>query len=286
MVPAEKIIGTAVDEGVDLIGLSGLITPSLHEMIHVAREVERNGFELPLLIGGATTSRRHTAIKIEPAYHGPTVHVTDASRAVEVVGNLNSAELRPDYARRVREDYQQIRETYESRTPRTPLVPFAESSTRQPTLEWSAATISVPEFTGVRVDDDYPLEELVPFIDWTPFFGAWELRGRYPALLEDEKVGEEARKLFEDARNLLDEIVDGGLLRARAAWGFFPAHSTGNDIVLLTMPRGRRRSRPSPCCASSGPGRRTDPASRYPISWVPRARRTTSAPSPSPPASV
>ena len=264
MVPAEKIIGTAVDEGVDLIGLSGLITPSLHEMIHVAREIERNGFELPLLIGGATTSRRHTAIKIEPAYHGPTVHVTDASRAVEVVGNLNSAELRPDYARRVREDYKQIRETYESRTPRTPLVPFAEASTRRPVLEWSAATISVPEFTGVRVDDDYPLEELVPFIDWTPFFGAWELRGRYPALLEDEKVGEEARKLFEDARNLLDEIVDGGLLRARSAWGFFPAHSTGNDIVLsgdaarsealATFPmlrQQRPRSEDGPCLALS-----------------------------------
>ena len=236
MVPAEKIIGTAVEEGVDLIGLSGLITPSLHEMIHVAREIERNGFELPLLIGGATTSRRHTAIKIEPAYHGPTVHVTDASRAVEVVGSLISDALRPEYARRVREDYRQIRETYESRTPRAPLVPFAESSARQAVLEWSAATIAVPEFTGVRVDDDYPLEELVPYIDWTPFFSAWELRGRYPAILEDEKVGEEARKLFEDARNLLDEILDGRSLRARAAWGFFPAHSTGNDIVLLDDP--------------------------------------------------
>ena len=264
MVPAEKIIGTAVDEGVDLIGLSGLITPSLHEMIHVAREIERNGFELPLLIGGATTSRRHTAIKIEPAYHGPTVHVTDASRAVEVVGSLLSDDLRPDYARGVREDYQQIRETYESRTPRSPLVPFADASARRPVLEWSAATIEVPEFTGVRVDDDYPLDELVPFIDWTPFFGAWELRGRYPALLEDEKVGEEARKLFEDARNLLDEIVDGGLLQARSAWGFFPAHSTGNDIVLsgdaarsealATFPmlrQQRPRSEDGPCLALS-----------------------------------
>ncbi|MXZ74152.1 MAG: methionine synthase [Gemmatimonadetes bacterium] len=264
MVPAEKIIGTAVDEGVDLIGLSGLITPSLHEMIHVAREIERNGFELPLLIGGATTSRRHTAIKIEPAYHGPTVHVTDASRAVEVVGSLLSDELRSDYAGRVREDYRKIRDTYESRTPRAPLVPFAEASARRPVLEWSAATIAVPEFTGVRVDDDHPLEELVPFIDWTPFFGAWELRGRYPALLEDEKVGEEARKLFEDARNLLDEIVDGGSLRARSAWGFFPAHSTGNDIVLFddaarsealaTFPmlrQQRPRSVDGPCLALS-----------------------------------
>ena len=264
MVPAEKIIGTAVDEGVDLIGLSGLITPSLHEMIHVAREVERNGFELPLLIGGATTSRRHTAIKIEPAYHGPTVHVTDASRAVEVVGNLLSDGLRPDYARRIREDYQLVRETYESRTPRTPLVSFSEASARRPTLEWSAATISVPECTSIRVDDDYPLEKLVPFIDWTPFFGAWELRGRYPALLEDEQVGVEARKLFEDARNLLDEIVDGRSLRARAVWGFFPAHSTGNDIVLFadaarskalaTFPmlrQQRPRSADGPCLALS-----------------------------------
>ena len=232
MVPAEKIIGTAVDEGVDLIGLSGLITPSLHEMIHVAREIERNGFELPLLIGGATTSRRHTAIKIEPAYHGPTVYVTDASRAVEVVGNLISDVLRPDYARRVREDYRQVRDTYENRTPRVPLVPFEEACKRQPSLEWSEETIAVPEYTGLRVDDDFPLDELYSYIDWTPFFTAWELRGRYPAILEDEVVGEEARKLFDDARELLRDIVDRRLLRARAVWGFFPAHSTGNDIIL------------------------------------------------------
>ncbi len=264
MVPAEKIIGTAVDEGVDLIGLSGLITPSLHEMIHVAREIERNGFELPLLIGGATTSRRHTAIKIEPFYHGPTVHVTDASRAVEVVGNLISDDLRPDYARRVREDYQQIRDTYEKRTPRMPLVPFAEACARRPALEWSEDTIAVPGFTGVRVDDDIPLDELVPYIDWTPFFGAWELRGRYPAILEDEKVGGEARKLFEDAQALLRETVDRRLLRARAVWGFFPARSTGNDIVLFEdagrsealatfhmLRQQRPRSADGPCLALS-----------------------------------
>ncbi len=233
MVPAEKIIGTAVEEGVDLIGLSGLITPSLHEMIHVAREIERNGFELPLLIGGATTSRRHTAIKIEPAYHGPTVHVTDASRAVEVAGNLISEALRPNYARRVREDYRQIRDTYEKRTPRMPLVPFAEASARRSALEWSENTIAVPEFTGVRVEEDFPLDELAPYIDWTPFFGAWELRGRYPAILEDEKVGDEATKLFDDARGLLRVIIDGRLLKARAVWGFFPAQSNGNDIVLF-----------------------------------------------------
>ena len=253
MVPAEKIIGTAVDEGVDLIGLSGLITPSLHEMIHVAREVERNGFELPLLIGGATTSRRHTAIKIEPAYHGPTVHVTDASRAVEVVGSLLSDELRPDYARRVREDYQQIRETYESRTPRTPLVPFAEASTRQPNLEWSAATIAVPEFTGVRVDDDYPLEELVPFIDWTPFFGAWELRGRYPALLEDER----------SARRRGSSLKTRGTCWMRS-WmedrcGPGPRGDSSPPIPPETTscfsmtPRGRRRSRPFPMLRQQRP---------------------------------
>ena len=264
MVPAEKIIGTALEEGVDLIGLSGLITPSLHEMIHVAREIERNGFELPLLIGGATTSRRHTAIKIEPAYHGPTVHVTDASRAVEVAGNLNSDALRPDYARRVREDYRQIRDTYEGRTPRTPLVPFAEASTRRIDLEWSAATIAVPDFTGVRIDEDFPLDDLVPYIDWTPFFSAWELKGRYPAILQDDTVGDEARKLFEDARNLLQEIIDGRSLTARAVWGFFPAHSDGNDIELFeSAPRSkalvtfhmlrqqRPRSADGPCLALS-----------------------------------
>ena len=264
MVPAEKIIDTAVDEEVDLIGLSGLITPSLHEMSHVAREIERNGFELPLLIGGATTSRRHTAIKIEPAYHGSTVHVTDASRAVEVAGNLISDDLRPDYARRVREDYRQIRDTYEKRTPRMPLVPFSEACTRRPALEWSEETIAVPDFTGVRVDEDFPLDELVPYIDWTPFFGAWELRGRYPAILEDEKVGEEAKKLFDDARELLGEIVEGRLLKARAVWGFFPAHSTGNDIVLFEdvgcsealatfhmLRQQRPRSADGPCLALS-----------------------------------
>jgi len=264
MVPAEKIIGTAVEESVDLIGLSGLITPSLHEMIHVAREIERNGFELPLLIGGATTSRRHTAIKIEPAYHGPTVHVTDASRAVEVAGNLLSDELRPEYARRVREDYQKVRDTYEKRSPRMPLVPFSKACERRPALEWSQETIAVPEFTGVRVDEDYPLEELVPFIDWTPFFGAWELRGRYPAILEDEKVGDEAKKLFDDARELLEGIVGNRSLRARAVWGFFPAHSTGNDIVIFEgaarsemlatfhmLRQQRPRSSDAPCYALS-----------------------------------
>ena len=264
MVPAEKIIGTAVEERVDLIGLSGLITPSLHEMIHVAREIERNGFELPLLIGGATTSRRHTAIKIEPAYHGPTVHVTDASRAVEVAGNLLSDELRPEYARRVRGDYQKVRDTYEKRSPRMPLVPFGKACERHPALEWSQETIAVPEFTGVRVDEDYPLEELVPFIDWTPFFGAWELRGRYPAILEDEKVGDEAKKLFDDARELLEGIVGNRSLRARAVWGFFPAHSTGNDIVIFEgaarsemlatfhmLRQQRPRSSDAPCYALS-----------------------------------
>ncbi len=264
MVPAEKIIGTAVAEEVDVIGLSGLITPSLHEMIHVAREIERNGFELPLLIGGATTSRRHTAIKIEPAYHGPTVYVPDASRAVEVVGNLISDDLRPDYARRVREDYRRVRDTYENRTPRAPLVPFGEACQRRPALEWSEETIAVPEFTGVRVDDDFPLAALVSYIDWTPFFTAWELRGRYPAILEDALVGGEARKLFDDARDLLRDIVDRRLLRARAAWGFFPAQANGNDIILydgaarsevLTtfhmLRQQRPRSADGPCFALS-----------------------------------
>ena len=254
-----------MDEGADLIGLSGLITPSLQEMIHVAGEVERIGLDLPLLIGGATTSRRHTAIKIEPAYHqGPTVHVTDASRAVEVVGNLLSDTLRADYVRRVRADYRQVRATYEKRTPRTPLVPFAEACKRPPALTWSEETVAVPEFIGVRVDDDCPLAELVPFIDWTPFFSAWELKGRYPDLLEDEKVGDAARKLFGDAKELLEDIVRGRLLRARAVWGFFPAHSTGNDIVLFDdharsdvratfhmLRQQRPRSADAPCYALS-----------------------------------
>jgi len=234
MVPAEKILQAAIEENADIIGLSGLITPSLDEMVHVAREMEREAFEIPLLIGGATTSKKHTAIKVAPGYHGPAVHVLDASRAVEVVGHLISDDLRPKYMTGIREDYQRVRDAYEGRTPRIPLLTLEEARRRRTDIDWSSTQIDTPEFTGIRVDENYSLEEIVPYIDWTPFFNAWELRGRYPAILDDDVVGAQAKELFGDAQVVLQHIVDGKLLQARAVWGFFPANADGDSIVLYT----------------------------------------------------
>jgi 5-methyltetrahydrofolate--homocysteine methyltransferase len=234
MVPAEKILRTAREEKADIIGLSGLITPSLDEMVHVAMEMEREGFELPLIIGGATTSRKHTAIRIAPAYHGPTVHVLDASRAVEVVGNLISPELRSGYMSAMRSAYQRLREDHESRAPRIPLLPLSEARKRRHPVDWNAVEIDTPEFLGVRTEPDVDLNAVVPYIDWTPFFNVWELRGRYPAILDDPDVGEQARTLYEDARAMLEDLVRNRRLTARAVWGFFPASARGDDIVVYT----------------------------------------------------
>ncbi|MEZ0335082.1 MAG: methionine synthase [Gemmatimonadales bacterium] len=232
MVPAAKILDTARSQGVDLIGLSGLITPSLEEMSFVAGEMEREGFEVPLLIGGATTSRVHTAVKIAPRYHGPTVHVLDASRAVGVAGSLLSKDLRSTFVERIRSEYEAVREQRADRRPAEEKQTLAGARQNRLVLDWKARPVPAPCFTGVKVLEDYPLEELVERIDWTPFFQTWELAGHYPAILEDATVGEAARGLFRDARNLLDRIVRERLLRANGVVGFFRANSVGDDIEL------------------------------------------------------
>jgi 5-methyltetrahydrofolate--homocysteine methyltransferase len=239
MVPAARILETARREGVDLIGLSGLITPSLEEMSFVASEMEREGFELPLLIGGATTSRAHTAVKIEPNYHGTTVHVLDASRAVGVASSLLSDGLRGAFAGGVRTEYQRIREERAGRSPSERLVPLADARGNRLAIDWTAAP-PAPCAPGIQVLDDYPLAELVERIDWTPFFRTWELAGHYPAILEDPVVGPAARNLFEDARGLLDRIVRERLLTARGVFGLFPAAAVDDDIELY-RDEGRTR---------------------------------------------
>jgi 5-methyltetrahydrofolate--homocysteine methyltransferase len=233
MVSCEKILETAIKEGVDMIGLSGLITPSLDEMVHVAREMQRQGFQIPLLIGGATTSAKHTAVKIAPAYSHSTVHVLDASRSVGVVDRLKSPEMKPAFEARNREEQQALVESF-NRRQQVQLVPYAQAKAQHFATDWTSVRIDVPKFTGIKVLNDFPLATLVDFIDWSPFFLTWELKGKYPKILEDPKVGEAARKLFEDARALLDEIVSKKLLQARGVYGFWPAASVGDDIVLFT----------------------------------------------------
>ena len=234
MVPADRILQTAVDEQADLVGLSGLITPSLDEMVFVAREMERRGFTIPLLIGGATTSRQHTAVKIAPEFGQPVVHVLDASRAVDVVSSLLSAEQKPAFDRVNRQDQVRIREQHAA-LKRRPLLPYSTALGKRLTFPWSQASIPTPAFTGVR-RVDVPLAELVPFIDWTMFFAAWELKGRFPAILDHPQYGAPARELYEHAKGLLDRIVVDGLLRARGVYGFWRAQSEGDDIVLLDVP--------------------------------------------------
>jgi 5-methyltetrahydrofolate--homocysteine methyltransferase len=230
MVPAEKILEVAREKQADLVGLSGLITPSLDEMVHVARELEREGFRVPLLIGGATTSRAHTAVKIAPAYNQPVVHVPDASRAVGVVASLKSPERRTAFAEDNRREQERIREQHRGPAA-APILPLEEARRRRPSFDWRSYRPPVPSFSA-RLWESVPLQSLVPLIDWTPFFHAWELKGVYPRILEDPTVGPRAKELFEDARKLLDEIVGGSLLTARAVAGFFPANSVGDDIEV------------------------------------------------------
>ncbi|HEX7450153.1 MAG TPA: methionine synthase, partial [Pirellulales bacterium] len=231
MVPCERILETATKEGVDLIGLSGLITPSLDEMVHVAKEMQRQGYQTPLLIGGATTSAKHTAVKIAPAYSHETVHVLDASRSVGVVEQLLNPKLKPDFDRTNRQEQARLVEAYQQRQS-VNLVSYAQAVAQRFTPDWATATIDTPAFLGVRVLEDFSLEELLPYIDWSPFFMTWELRGKYPKIFDDRTVGGEARKLFDDARRLLDEMVSKRLLRASGVYGFWPAASAGDDIVV------------------------------------------------------
>ncbi|MGH7896057.1 MAG: methionine synthase, partial [Candidatus Binatia bacterium] len=233
MVPCDKILDTAIAEGAHLIGLSGLITPSLDEMVHVAGEMARRGLDLPLLIGGATTSREHTAVKIAPAFPGTTVHVLDASRAVGVVSSLLDARRRQVFDAENRTEQARLRDVHAGKVAR-PLAAFAEAQAGRPTFAWRQADIAAPSFLGRRPLDPFPLVELVPYIDWRFFFTAWELPGKFPQVLADPVYGETARDLYDNARRLLDEIITEGLLTARGVYGFWPAHSEGDDIVLYT----------------------------------------------------
>jgi 5-methyltetrahydrofolate--homocysteine methyltransferase len=230
MVPAEKILERAKAENADVIGLSGLITPSLDEMVHVAREMERQGFTLPLLIGGATTSRAHTAIKIAPQYSHPVVHVLDASRAVPVTTSLLSEEGRATFIEQHRAEYAALRRAHAE--PRQPLVAIDVARERRTPIVWRAEDVPQPVFTGVRRLDDFPLETLRDFIDWSPFFHTWELKGVFPRILDDEKYGAQARQVYAEANALLDTIIEKKLLRARGVYGFFRANAAGDDVEL------------------------------------------------------
>lgn len=230
MVSAEKIIDTAISEQVDAIGLSGLITPSLDEMIHVAREMQRRKLQIPLLIGGATTSRVHTAVKIEPHYDHPVVHVLDASRAVTVVSSLLSQDQQASFVQDLRNEYARVREHYEKHSSERQMVSIADARKNAFRADFSRDQITTPGFTGVKVFDDIDLNTLVPYIDWTPFFQSWQIAGRFPQVLDDAIVGEEARHLYADAQKMLSQVLQENKLRARAVIGIFPAKAIGDDI--------------------------------------------------------
>jgi 5-methyltetrahydrofolate--homocysteine methyltransferase len=233
MVPQHKILDTATELGADLVGLSGLITPSLDEMISVATEMTRRQMSIPLLIGGATTSGKHTAVKVAPAYSGPTVHVPDASLAVGVMNKLLSTE-RDNYIADVRAKQDSTRAAHHAAQKR-PLISLDAARARKQVLTFDATTVPTPEFLGVR-NLDLDLAELAKWIDWSPFFHTWEMSGRYPAILDDPKKGDAARKLFADAQALLKSIIDGKLLTARATYGFFPANVTEDDAIHVFDP--------------------------------------------------
>jgi 5-methyltetrahydrofolate--homocysteine methyltransferase len=232
MVPCEKILERAKAEKADMIGLSGLITPSLDEMVHVAREMERQGFKLPLLIGGATTSRAHTAVKIAPHYSEPVVHVLDASRAVPVTTSLLSDEGKPAFVAQHRADYEVLRKAHSA--PRLTVVSLETARKRRTPIEWRAEDLPVPSFTGVRVLNNFPLAALRDFIDWTPFFHTWGLKGVYPRILDHEAQGVQARQIFTDANALLGTIIENKLITARGVYGLFPASAVDDDVELYT----------------------------------------------------
>jgi len=238
MVPCEKILERAKAEKADLIGLSGLITPSLDEMVHVAREMERQGFTLPLLIGGATTSRAHTAVKIAPHYSQPVVHVLDASRAVPVTTSLLSEDNKTAFVAQHNADYDALRKAHAA--PRQQLLPLESARQRRTPIDWRAEDLPTPEFEGIRVLDNFPLATLCEFIDWTPFFHTWELKGVYPRIFDHPEQGAQARQIFAEANALLDKIVAENLLTARGVYGLFPANAAGDDVELYTGQTRRR----------------------------------------------
>ncbi|MGF1685783.1 methionine synthase [Photobacterium japonica] len=234
MVPCEKILKVAVEENVDIIGLSGLITPSLDEMVHVAKEMERLGFDLPLLIGGATTSKAHTAVKIEQNYRHPVVYVNNASRAVGVCSSLLSETLKPGFVEKLQADYDVVREQHARKRPRTKPVTLEAARANKVVIDWAGYTPPAPAKPGIHVFDEVDAAILRPYIDWTPFFMTWSLMGKYPAIFDHEEVGEEAQRLFKDANDLLDRVIQEGLLKVRGMCGLFPAANVGDDIEVYT----------------------------------------------------
>ncbi|HUM45359.1 MAG TPA: methionine synthase [Chitinophagales bacterium] len=235
MVAADKILDTAKRENVDIIGLSGLITPSLDEMVHLAKEMERLGFKTPLLIGGATTSRIHAAVKIAPQYSGDTIHVLDASRSVTVAGSLMGKDSKNVFSEKIKKEYLELREQYAGRKQDKKYVPIAFARKNKTRIDWTNYVPPQPSFTGIKVFHEYPLEKIRGRIDWIPFFQTWELFGKYPDILTDEKVGSEATKLFKDANKLLDEVVNGKLLKANGVIGFYPAATINDDDIEITV---------------------------------------------------
>ena len=232
MVPTEKILRTAREEKVDMIGLSGLITPSLEEMVNVAAEMERQNFDIPLLIGGATTSKIHTAVKIEPAYSHAVVHVKDASRSVSVARNLMKEKDKALFAKEVRDEYRELRKSYSEAKAKIDYISLEEARNNKPVIDWPNSPVYKPSFTGIRAFNNYPLEEIRDYISWVFFFVVWQLKGKFPGILEDPVQGEEARKLLADANAMLDRIIDEKWLTANAVVGFFPANAVGDDIEV------------------------------------------------------
>ena len=239
MVSCAKILDVARKENVDIIGLSGLITPSLDEMTHVAKEMQREGFTIPLLIGGATTSRAHTAIKIEPHYNQPTIYVKDASRAVGVAQNLISEEFRAGFVAKTKEEYAQVRELHKNKQAKISWLSLAQARENKTQIDWKDYSPVKPQRLGIQTFADYPLAELTEYIDWTPFFHAWEMAGSYPKILDDEIIGTEARSLFADAQKMLEQVVAGKWLRARAVLGLFPANGIGEDDIEIYTDESR-----------------------------------------------
>jgi 5-methyltetrahydrofolate--homocysteine methyltransferase len=240
MVSSAKILETAREKDADVIGLSGLITPSLDEMVHNAKEMQREGFDVPLLIGGATTSQTHTAVKIAPGYNQPVIHVKDASRAVGVVQNLVSEGRKASYAEQIAADYERVRQKHAGRRSQTRLTTLEKARANGTKIDWKGYSPPRPNVLGVRTFDDYPLPEIRPYIDWTPFFHSWQLKGSYPKILDDPEKGEEARKLFADAQDLLDRIIDEQWLTARAVFGLFPANALEDDHIEVYTDESRK----------------------------------------------
>ncbi|WP_210707726.1 methionine synthase [Maribacter dokdonensis] len=235
MVPPEKIIAAAIEHNVDIIGLSGLITPSLDEMVHLAKEMERKDFSIPLLIGGATTSKAHTAVKIDPQYKEAVVHVNDASRAVTVVGDLLQKETATSYKKSIKDDYDVFREKFLNRSSSKTYKPISAARRNKFKIDWKTSEIVKPNKLGIQVIEDLDLNVLVPYIDWTPFFRSWELHGKYPAILTDEVVGEQATDLFADAQEMLNKIISEKKLKAKGVFGLFPANSINDDDILVDI---------------------------------------------------